>query len=106
MQRTEASGDLIEALSDDDRLVREAACLGLAKLKCVEATGAILDLYRNDAISNVRQAATVALCAIGGPEAEQAVQRTSVLTGEMKAIASEMKDFKEVLSTLGVPTAR
>ena len=42
---------------------------------------------RNDAISNVREAAQIALEKIGGAEAEKAMHITKVLSEEIKKLA-------------------
>ena len=64
--------ELITALVDnEDRFVRASAALALGALGCEGATGAIKRLWRCDFISDVREAARVALQLMPGKEAEQ-----------------------------------
>ncbi|KAK2158388.1 hypothetical protein LSH36_171g02047 [Paralvinella palmiformis] len=77
---------LIRLLKDEDRLVRESACLSLAHIKCTRAVTDILELWRNDAIKHVREAAELALLRMGGTEAEKAIHITQVLSDEMKQL--------------------
>eukprot|EP00051_Salpingoeca_urceolata_P001149 m.38935 g.38935 ORF g.38935 m.38935 type:complete len:440 (+) comp11222_c1_seq2:125-1444(+) len=70
-------------LKDPDRLVREASAMALANLGSTDGIPGIVHLWRNDAISNVRAAALVALEKIGGPEAQSAMHMTQVLMEEI-----------------------
>ncbi|KAL5016705.1 hypothetical protein ScPMuIL_006294 [Solemya velum] len=79
---------LIKCLESKDRLVREAACLALGHIKAERATDKIVDLWRNDKISNVRDAAYVALQNIGGEQAAEAIRITQVLEKEIRRLKS------------------
>ncbi|XP_065193594.1 uncharacterized protein LOC135824809 [Sycon ciliatum] len=79
---------LIAGLADSDRLVREACCLSLGHLKSAEAVPHIVNRWRNDFISHVREAAHVALKNIGGEEAGRAIHMTEVLTKEIRDLTS------------------
>ncbi|CAH1801193.1 unnamed protein product [Owenia fusiformis] len=82
---------MIKLLSDEDRLVRESACLSLGKMKTEKAVPHIIDLWRNDPIKHVREAAQVALSKVGGGEAAQAIKVTSVLSTEMEALRNSKR---------------
>eukprot|EP00730_Choanoeca_flexa_P012790 TRINITY_DN4621_c0_g1_i3.p3 TRINITY_DN4621_c0_g1~~TRINITY_DN4621_c0_g1_i3.p3 ORF type:complete len:103 (+),score=28.98 TRINITY_DN4621_c0_g1_i3:1158-1466(+) len=82
---------LIATLNDRDRLVRESTCLSLANLKSRKGIPGIVHLWRNDAISTVRAAALLSLEHIGGPEAEEAMHLTKVLTSEIQALQETMR---------------
>ena len=73
-----AAGPLIDQLEHSDRFVRAGAVWALGNLKAVEAVRPLIHMMRNDSISDVREAATVALCKIGGPEAQRALNRTGI----------------------------
>ncbi len=76
-------------LKDKDRLVREGGCLALGHIKASEAASELVNLWRNDAISNVREAAQIALEKIGGEEAQKAMHITKVLSEEIKNLAEK-----------------
>ncbi|XP_070573269.1 uncharacterized protein [Ptychodera flava] len=80
---------LIKLLGDEDRLVRESACLSLGHLQVESAVPNIVDLWRNDAISHVRNAAELALSLMGAEKAKEAVKVTKVLSDEMKSLATD-----------------
>jgi rRNA processing protein Krr1/Pno1 len=69
---------LIDHLEHEDRFVRGDSAAALGELKAREAVAALSKLMRNDPISDVREAATRALCAIGGKDADLALRRLSI----------------------------
>ncbi|XP_052075689.1 uncharacterized protein LOC127713101 [Mytilus californianus] len=72
-------------LDDEDRLVRESACLALGFLKPgTKAEEVVADKWRNDPIKHVREAAEVALKRMGGDHAAKCMQVTKVLASEME----------------------
>lgn len=75
---------VMRCLRSKDRVVREACCLGLGVMKATQAIEKLVDLWRNDIISNVREAALVALRNIGGQKAEEAIRITTVLEKEIR----------------------
>lgn len=78
--------NLKKCLKSKDRVVREAACLALGHVKATKAVEALVNLWRNDIISNVREAALVALKNIGGQKASEAIRVTTVLEKEIRAL--------------------
>ncbi|XP_033627657.1 protein tirA-like [Asterias rubens] len=80
---------MMHLLKDKDRLVREGGCLALGHIKASEAASELVNLWRNDAISNVREAAQIALEKIGGEEAQKAMHITKVLSEEIKNLAEK-----------------
>ncbi|XP_035690308.1 uncharacterized protein LOC118425522 [Branchiostoma floridae] len=78
---------LVNLLKDEDRLVRESTCVSLGYLQAQDAVPHVINAWRNDPISHVREAAQAALRVIGGEEANQAVHITQVLTREMNDLA-------------------
>jgi len=66
---------LLNLLSHRDRFVRESAVRSLGKLKDVTAVEPLINIMRNDSISDVRSAATLALELIGGDVAKKAIDR-------------------------------
>ncbi|KAK3083627.1 hypothetical protein FSP39_000492, partial [Pinctada imbricata] len=76
----------LKALNSKDRIVREAACLALGHVKATRAIDILVDLWRNDIISNVREAALVALQNIGGEKAQEAIRVTTVLEREIRTL--------------------
>lgn len=83
--QTEPIGPLIKLLDHVDRFVRAGAAQALGTLGAAEAATPLVHIMRNDPISNVRAAAEVALCAIGGPVAARALVRAGV---DCEAIAT------------------
>ncbi len=75
---------LIRQLNHPDRFVRSDVALALGKLKANAGITALIHLMRNDPIYDVRQAATHALCMIGGPLAERALRRAGVDCAELE----------------------
>ena len=69
---------LIEKLTDPDRFVRAGAAQALGNLRSKEAVRPLVHMMRNDSISDVRQAATLALCSIRGTAAESALRRAGI----------------------------
>ncbi|XP_033123178.1 uncharacterized protein LOC117121896 [Anneissia japonica] len=80
---------IMKLLKDQDRLVRESGCLALGHIKAKKAIPKLVDMWRNDAISNVREAAAIALEQIGGDEAQKAMHITKVLSEEIKALSNK-----------------
>ncbi|XP_070573272.1 uncharacterized protein [Ptychodera flava] len=87
---------LMKLLDDKDRLVRESGCLALGHLKVKQAVPKLVQLWRNDTISHVREAAEVALQQIGGEEAEQAMHITKVLSEEIKMLSRQGRPWASV----------
>ncbi|XP_041348008.1 uncharacterized protein LOC121367734 isoform X2 [Gigantopelta aegis] len=77
---------IMNILNDNDRLVREAGCLALGHLQAKPAVKKILNMWRNDVISHVRDAAFVALQQIGGAEVEREMHVTKVLADEIRQL--------------------
>ncbi|XP_076434550.1 uncharacterized protein LOC143274583 [Babylonia areolata] len=77
---------LVGLLEDEDRLVRESACLSLGFLKAADAVDHIVDRWRNDPISTVREAAELALSKMNIPEAQRCIKVTQILSSEMSAL--------------------
>lgn len=89
LARTGANDDktvmyVMRCLRSKDRIVREACCLALGVMKATVAIEKLVDLWRNDIISNVREAALAALRRIGGEKAEEAIRVTTVLEKEIR----------------------
>lgn len=87
-QDIETIVSLRKCLKAKDRVVREAACLALGHLGVEDAIEELVNLWRNDIISNVREAALVALNKIGGPKANEAIRVTQVLENEIRSMKS------------------
>ncbi|XP_021374753.1 uncharacterized protein LOC110464060 isoform X1 [Mizuhopecten yessoensis] len=78
---------IICKLDDDDRLVRESACLALGYLKAGgKSEVAVADRWRNDPIKSVREAAEIALKRMGGTLANKCMQVTNVISKEMDSL--------------------
>ncbi|XP_067684138.1 uncharacterized protein [Haliotis asinina] len=90
-QKRETVDKLISIIEDEDRLVRESACLSLGYLKSQRAVSYIVDRWRNDPISTVRQAAELALSKMNVEEAQKCIQVTKVLSAEMSALKPQPK---------------
>ncbi|OWF40248.1 uncharacterized protein LOC110464067 [Mizuhopecten yessoensis] len=89
LARTGANDDktvkyVMQCLHSRDRIVREASCLSLGVMKATVAIEKLVDLWRNDIISNVREAALAALRRIGGDKADEAIRVTTVLEKEIR----------------------
>ena len=73
---------LVRRLTHPDRFVREAAAQALGDLAPLDAVQPLVHMMRNDPISNVREAATTALCVIRArtesDEAARALRRARV----------------------------
>ncbi|GFN83834.1 hypothetical protein PoB_001034000 [Plakobranchus ocellatus] len=78
--------DLIGIIEDEDRLVRESACLSLGFLRSARAVSYVVDRWRNDPISTVREAAELALSKMDAVEAQRCMKVTQVLSSEMSAL--------------------
>lgn len=68
-------GPLADRLADDDRFVRASAARALGELQAQGRIRELTNLFRNDPIGDVRQAAYDALVKMPGPETERAVGR-------------------------------
>ena len=75
---------ITKLLTDSDRLVRESACLALAKFNNKTSVPRLLDVWRNDVISDVRGAAKQALESIGTEEAREGMKVVQTLQEEFK----------------------
>lgn len=71
----EALGPLVKRLGHEDRFVRASSAIALGKLKEKSAVEPLIRLMRNDGISDVREAAAVALCNLDSKRAERAMKR-------------------------------
>ncbi|CAH1801189.1 unnamed protein product [Owenia fusiformis] len=80
---------LMKCLNDKDRLVRESGCIALGHMKVEKAVNKLVQLWRNDYISSVRDAAAVALELIGGEEANKAMHITKVLAEEIRLLTQD-----------------
>lgn len=82
---------ILSQLDDEDRLVRESACLALGLMKPgVKAEEAVAEKWRNDPIKSVREAAEIALKRMGGEVASKCIQVTNVLAKEMDFLKQPM----------------
>ena len=79
-------------LTDGDRLVRESACVALARFKCPSSVPMLLNTWRNDTISDVRSAALTALQLIGTPEAQKGIEMVKMLKDEINKICAAVKE--------------
>ncbi|XP_025089719.1 uncharacterized protein LOC112561431 [Pomacea canaliculata] len=77
---------IVRMLSDEDRLIREVGCLALGRLKSRLALKKLMYMWRNDAISNVREAACWALHQIGGQEVEDIFRVIKDLEHELRML--------------------
>ncbi|RUS85269.1 hypothetical protein EGW08_006970 [Elysia chlorotica] len=84
--RPDTVDHLIGIIEDEDRLVRESACLSLGYLGSVRAVSYVVDRWRNDPISTVREAAELALSKMNAAEAQRCMKVTQVLSSEMSAL--------------------
>ncbi|XP_005103448.1 uncharacterized protein LOC101857264 [Aplysia californica] len=85
-QRPSTVDKLLGLMEDEDRLVRESACLSLGFLRSTKAVPYIVDRWRNDPISTVREAAELALSKMETSDAKRCMKVTQVLSSEMKAL--------------------
>ena len=80
--RSAAVGPIMEQLNHPDRFARAAAALALGELSSIDAVRSLTHMMRNDSISDVRSAATDALCVIRAitesPEADRALKRARI----------------------------
>ncbi|GFR97334.1 hypothetical protein ElyMa_006321300 [Elysia marginata] len=84
--RDDTVDHLVGIIEDEDRLVRESACLSLGYLRSVRAVSYVVDRWRNDPISTVREAAELALSKMDAVEAQRCMKVTQVLSSEMSAL--------------------
>jgi len=78
---------LCRSCADADRLVRQAACISLGHLRAAGAVKMLVDIWRNDPISDVRGAALAALERMEGDDAKLAINMTIKLSKEMQRLA-------------------
>lgn len=76
----------MSCLDHPDRLVRESGCLALGRLKSQKSVPKLVQKWRNDVISTVREAAQIAINQIGGDDAEQAMHVTKILSEEISLL--------------------
>jgi HEAT repeat protein len=81
----DAINPLMQALDDSDRVTRGSAARALGYLASDAPVPQLIYLMRNDPIFDVRQAAGWALCAIGGPQAERALERVGLKCEDLEA---------------------
>lgn len=81
---------MLKMLEDEDRLVREAACISLGHMQSEVAVPYLVEVWRKEIISHVRNAAEVALGLIDSEKSREALRVTKVLSSEMK----DLKDSK------------
>lgn len=84
--KVRAQEGLMLCLNHPDRLVRESGCLALGRLKSKKSVPKLVQIWRNDYISTVREAAQIAINQIGGDDAEQAMHVTKLLTEEISLL--------------------
>ncbi|ESO84624.1 hypothetical protein LOTGIDRAFT_236148 [Lottia gigantea] len=84
--RSDTVDKLVGLLEDEDRLVRESSLLSLGYLKAVKAVDHVVNRWRNDPISTVREAASLALKRMNIEEAQKCIKVTEVLSQEMSAL--------------------
>jgi len=71
---------------ESDRFVREAFCASAASLKSSACVPTLIELFRNDVISNVRMSSSASLKAIGGSVVEYLFSNLDVLAEEKRAL--------------------
>lgn len=81
---------LISMLKDGDRIVRQSVCLSLGALKATKAIPHISNIWRNDFISVVRDAARTALEKMEVPEAQEVLKVTRILEDEIKQLEGKI----------------
>ncbi|KAK7483409.1 hypothetical protein BaRGS_00025349 [Batillaria attramentaria] len=74
---------LAELLKDEDANIRAVAAIALAHADAVDY---IVDRWRNDPISTVREAAELALSKMNVTEAQRCIRVTQILSSEMSAL--------------------
>jgi len=77
---------LLVMISDPDRLVRQATCISLGHLRAAEAVPVLVGVWRNEDISDVRDAAFAALERMQGDEAKIAIEMTRKLEKEVERL--------------------
>jgi len=83
---TSIVGHLLTMVSDSDRLVRQAACISLGHLRAGDAVKTLVDIWRNEPISDVRNAALKALERMEGEDAKIAIKMTRKLDEGVKRL--------------------
>ena len=76
-------------LKDPDRLVRESACVSLGMMRNPGSVTALLGTWRNDVISDVRNAALKSLQIIGTSEATEGIKVVKNLQEEIKKLGDK-----------------
>ena len=76
-------------LKDPDRLVRESACVSLGMIRNPGSVTALLGTWRNDVISDVRNAALKSLQTIGTSEATEGIKVVKNLQEEIKKLGDK-----------------
>lgn len=74
---------LLKRISDPDRLVRQATCISLGHIRAGEAVKSLVQVWRNEPISDVRDAAFAALERMEGEDAKVAIDMTKRLEEEV-----------------------
>lgn len=82
----EASIPLIGKLTHHDRFVKAKAARALGKLGEKSAVESLINLMRNDGISDVREASAIALAIIGGTQSLRALKRVGLDPQKLKEI--------------------
>lgn len=77
---------LLKRISDADRLVRQAACISLGHIRAGEAVNDLVRVWRNEPISDVRNAAFAALERMEGEDARVAIDMTRKLEEEVRGL--------------------
>lgn len=80
---------LLKRISDADRLVRQAACISLGHIRAGEAVKTLIQVWRNEPISNVRDAAFAALGRMEGEDAKVAIDMTKKLEEEVRSLRNQ-----------------
>jgi len=79
---------LLKMMKDSDRLVRQAACISLGHMRAGVAVKTLVHVWRNEPISDVRNAALVALERMDNEEAKIAIKMTRKLEEEVKKLSA------------------
>ena len=80
---------LLKRISDQDRLVRQAACISLGHIRAGEAVKSLVQVWRNEPISDVRDAAFAALERMEGEDAKVAIEMTKRLEEEVAGLRTQ-----------------
>jgi len=79
---------LVKMIKDPDRLVRQAACISLGHMRAGDAVKTLVHVWRNEPISDVRNAAHAALERMEGEAARIAIEMTRKLEKEVKSLSA------------------